>query len=143
MSTLSITIKSLDGVFMSQKSFTFKAVAAALGAVTICAAGALSYVYVNSIVEYEVEQDETEYVSTEKNDITVRTPEDIPQSDSYNLLYDNNALCVYTSDGNLVYKDTTISLKDLPKSDADALSGDGIRFQSRSDLIELLTYLKS
>ena len=72
MSTLSITIKSLDGVFMSQKSFTFKAVAAALGAVTICAAGALSYVYVNSIVEYEVEQDETEYVSTEKNDITVR-----------------------------------------------------------------------
>lgn len=109
---------------------------------TVCIAAFLSFKYVNSIVQYEIPADivSENYKYDQTGYFTV--PENIPDSNNYNIFLENQNLCVYADD-KLVYLQELESPGMLSDKDIQELERSGIHTNSRSELLELLSYFNS
>lgn len=122
-----------------------KAVIAFLGILSVSAACAACYVWTESFVKYEKVPSEknTDAVESTANASRVTDLSDLPYSDYYTLRLENGKIRLYGADGTEIYCENDFSPDALSARDKAELERDGLVLASRSDVIEILTYLKS
>ena len=130
---------------MFKRKANKKTILAAVCAASVLVIGTLAYVFIGSIVEYEVVIPESGEVRVGGTDTGVRvaSPEDLPESDGYTLFLENGKLCVYNSRKEKIYCDENTAPDVLSDADIAELEQDGMYFAARSEVIEILGYLKS
>ncbi|MGN1122647.1 MAG: hypothetical protein ACI4RV_09795 [Eubacteriales bacterium] len=131
---------------MSLKKNSKKSITAALCAVGVCLVGALSYVFINSLVKYEVsppQKDTASLTGSTEENIRAESPEDIPEAEGYTLFLENGSICVYNDRGERIYREENAAIHALSPSDIAELEQDGMKFAARSEVIEILNYLRS
>lgn len=126
---------------------TKKAAFAFLGLISVCAACAACYVWTESFVKYE----KTKPIESARAAQSTQSAEieteislfELPASDYYTLRLENGKITVYSANGTLLYAEADFSPKALSERDKAELERDGLIVTARSEVIELLTYLKS
>ncbi len=130
---------------MSKKTGYIKAAFAVFCVISVIGAVAVTYFFRDSIIKYEVIAPvRSEYVpiSAQQREEYI-SPGEIPDSEFYTLRLEDGVIVVYDSGGSAVYAVSNEHIGALTKSDVAALTGEGIEIDLRSELIEILNYLRS
>ena len=101
------------------------------------------YLNAESFISYKVISDDDRTIRSEPVSETAISPEALPISKKYVLKLVGEHICVYDNENKLIFKDMSGCISSLSSKDIYELERDGIVYTVRSEIIEILNYLKS
>lgn len=131
-----------------EKGFAVKTAGIALFlSFSLLAAGFLAYVHTGTLVEYEVLAENRETAADAPVPVAASerayVPEEIPVRAHYVLRLAEGTLCVYDETGGELYRTEELTFSMLSADDRKALEKEGIPLESRAELLEILSYMRS
>lgn len=101
--------------------------------------GTASFLSYERLIRYEAYSVKTDNATKESD---IASPSELPLSEYYVLRTDGTSLLLYDAAERLIYKQT-LTHSMLSENDKKELERDGIRLASRSEVLEMLSYLNS
>lgn len=110
--------------------------------VVILVLGTVSFLSYERLIRYEAHSVNTDNAVRESDAVSFKKPSELPQSEYYVLRTDGTSLLVYDDAEHLICKQP-FARSMLSENDKKELERDGLRLTSRSDVLEMLSYLSS
>ena len=124
---------------LPSKSWMYAALLAVVSILAVCAA---VYVKIEALVAYEKLPEKDSTVMQSTADSLSEKPDGLPYSKSYVLRLQDGQICVYNADNEIIYSEKA-SAEMLSDDDIQELEREGLTLTARSEVMELLSYLKS